>query len=143
MSRFVTFTKFEITAEDGSVRHISCASEEKALEICGLKREGDTEEFHARRKVVKEVRVLGTEEIDVTGVPYWREEKDRIYARMVCKYCDAHPERKINRQPATHFDKAGNIVVDEPRRMVDHIYYECECGIRRTPQEIEEGGTVG
>lgn len=135
MSKIVTFTKFEITDEDGDVMHISCASEEKALDICNLRRRGDTDEFRAKRKVVKEIRVLGTEEIEVGG----KDTQERIYASITCKLCNTHPERKISRQPATHFDKAWNIVVDEPRRMIDYVYYECECGIGFTPQEVGEG----
>ncbi len=140
MSKIVTFTKFEITDEDGDVRHISCTNEGKALEICGLRKEDDPDEFHAKRKVVKEVQVLGTEEIDVIDTPYWKGKKGRIYANMVCKFCDAHPERKINRQAATHHDKAGNTIVDEPVRIIDYVYYECECGGRLTLQEVGEGG---
>jgi len=107
MSKIMTLTKFEITTEDGDVVHTSCTSEERALEICSLRRRNDPDEFHAKRKVVKEIRILGTEEIDVTDTPCWREKKDRVYASMVCKFCDTHPERKVNRQAAAHPDEVA------------------------------------
>ena len=55
-----------------------------------------------------------------------------------CTFCGTKPERKINRQPLCKADKNSNIVIVEPKQMIDYAYYQCNCGMRYTPEEIEE-----
>lgn len=56
-----------------------------------------------------------------------------------CSYCGQVPERKINRHKAVAVDEIGNIIVVQPVRMVETPYYECGCGYKYLPQEVELG----
>ena len=55
----------------------------------------------------------------------------------VCSFCNTIPVKKVNRHPLVKVDKNGNIFAVEPIKMIDTVFYECSCGMRYMPQEVE------
>ncbi len=66
MAEFVTFTKYEVTDVNGNVSNVSTGGgEDHALSLLNLRRETDNNKYYPPRIVVKDIKVLGTEEVDV------------------------------------------------------------------------------
>ena len=77
MTKFVTFTKYEITDVNGNVSSVSTGSgEEYALSLLNLRRETDNNKYYPDRTVVKDIKVLGTEEVDVDHVENVNDDSD-------------------------------------------------------------------
>ena len=66
MAKFVTFTKYEVTDVNGKVSHVSTGSgEDHALSTLNLRRETDNNKYYPPRMVVKDIKAVGTEEVDM------------------------------------------------------------------------------